>query len=140
MAKQPRSFTVDEDIADELSRRNDLNASGVVNDFLREYLDTSADNQAEAMVRQLKRDIREIDSDIEDLESKRQSKVEQLQEWKARRDEIDAEREQDALELVDGAPPDPQNARVQVAAERLEIPPEEMVERMEREGVSGRDV
>ena len=38
MPKQPRSFSLDEDIADILSERDDINPSAVVNQFLRQYL------------------------------------------------------------------------------------------------------
>lgn len=138
MGKKPRSFTVDEEIAEELSARSDLNASGIVNEFLREYLDTSADNQAEAMVRQIKREIREIDSDIEDLEAKRSKKIEQLQEWKERRDDIHNEQKEKALEKVRNCPPDKDIASVQVAAEMLGKTPEEMVEYMKSEDIGVR--
>lgn len=133
VSKKPRSFTVDEEVDEKLRRRQDVNASGLVNQFLKEYLDTSDENYAESMVRQLKREIREIDSDIEDLQAKRTRKVNDLQEWKEKRDKKHAEQREKAMEKVKGAPADPDLACVQVAADMLGITAKEMAEKMEQE-------
>ena len=38
MTKTPRSFSIDEDVDELLSDRDDINASGLVNQFLRDYI------------------------------------------------------------------------------------------------------
>lgn len=38
MGKTPRSFSIDEDVDELLGNRDDINASGLVNQFLRDYV------------------------------------------------------------------------------------------------------
>lgn len=63
MGKTPRSFSIDEELADAISDRDDLNASGAVNTFLREYLSGGRGSEAAIEVR-----ISQLDEEIADLE------------------------------------------------------------------------
>lgn len=85
MPKTPRSFSIDEDVDELLSDRGDINASGLVNQFLRDYvaggkgkeaalelrLDTLDDEIAdqEQSLRQMKRERNRIETQLEDLRS-----------------------------------------------------------------------
>jgi len=67
MSKKPRSFSIDEELADTLSERDDLNPSGAVNTFLREYLSggRGAEAAIEVRISQLDEEIAELEKDLE---------------------------------------------------------------------------
>jgi len=67
VTKQPRSFSVDEELVEMLSERDDINASGAVNTFLREYLAGGRGPEAaiEVRINQLDEDIAELERDLE---------------------------------------------------------------------------
>jgi len=69
MGKQPRSFSVDEDLAELLSERDDINASAVVNKFLREYLAGGRGEEAALEIR-----LSELDEEIASLETELERK------------------------------------------------------------------
>ena len=63
MGKTVTSFSVDEDIADLLSERDDLNKSAIVNQFLREYLAGGDGEEAALRIR-----LERLDEEIADTE------------------------------------------------------------------------
>jgi len=69
MGKQPRSFSVDEDLDELLSERDDINASAVVNKFLREYLAGGRGEEAALEIR-----LTELDEEIASLETELERK------------------------------------------------------------------
>ena len=63
MSKQPRSFSIDEDLNEVLSERDDINASAAVNTFLREYVAAGKGDEAALAVR-----LEQLDDEIADAE------------------------------------------------------------------------
>lgn len=100
MDKDRRSFSLDSDVAAELARRDELNASAIVNQFLREYIqngrsaDVALSIKREQLQRQLsdkraelsrlKSTIERLETDLEDVEgrikSRRQEEDERISE------------------------------------------------------------
>jgi chromosome segregation ATPase len=87
MGKQPRSFSIDEDVAELLADRDDINASAVVNKFLREYVAGGRGEEAALEIR-----MNELDEEIADLEK-------ELQRKKRERDRIESQLESRRSEL-----------------------------------------
>lgn len=67
--KRPRSFSIDEDVNELLSERDDINASAVVNKFLREYVAGGRGEEAALEIR-----LNELDDEIADLEKELEQK------------------------------------------------------------------
>jgi septal ring factor EnvC (AmiA/AmiB activator) len=63
MGKEPRSFSIDEDLNELLKQRRDINASALVNSFLREYVTEGKGREAALDSR-----LSELDEQIADLE------------------------------------------------------------------------
>lgn len=63
MTKVARSFSIEEDIAELLSDREDINASAVVNSYLREYIAGGRGREAALETR-----VEQLDGEIADLE------------------------------------------------------------------------
>jgi septal ring factor EnvC (AmiA/AmiB activator) len=66
VTKSPRSFSIDEDLDELLSEREDINASAVVNSFLREYVAGGRGKEAalETRVSQLDEEIADLEKDL----------------------------------------------------------------------------
>jgi len=81
MSKSPRSFSIDEDIDELLSNREDINASAVVNSFLREYVAGGRGKEAalETRIQQLDEEIAEMEKDLERKRRERDRLEQQLQ-------------------------------------------------------------
>jgi len=128
VSKKPRSFTIDEDIAEELSKREDINASAVVNNYLREFLDATDATEDEVIVREIDRQIDDIDEEIQDKESKR-GRLERRKERILERDDEDyGEEEQQLLEKLRQVPRDPEHPLVQEVAEKLDMDPSDAIQ------------
>lgn len=69
MSKQPRSFSIDEDVNKILTDRDDLNASAAVNSFLREYVASGKGEEAALEIR-----LQQLDDEISELEQEKQQK------------------------------------------------------------------
>lgn len=98
--KEVKSFTVDEDIAEELSERGEINASQVVNNYLRQFLDATDRTESEAIIAEINRQISDIDDEIDKLEDKRENLVNRRE----RIQEQDTEQKQEAIEALSNIP------------------------------------
>ena len=80
MGKEPRSFSIDEDLDELLSEREDINASAVVNSFLREYVAGGKGREAalETRVQQLDEEIADLTMKLERKERERDRLKQQL--------------------------------------------------------------
>jgi predicted RNase H-like nuclease (RuvC/YqgF family) len=80
MGKSPRSFSIDEDLDELLSQRDDINASAVVNSFLREYVAGGRGREAalETRVQQLDEEIADLEMQLERKRRERDRLEEQL--------------------------------------------------------------
>ena len=134
MGKSPRSFSIDEDLDNLLSEREDINASAVVNSLLREYVAGGKGTEAalEARVQQLDEEIADLEKDLQrkqrerdrlnkQLERERESLHEAVQEVirMIRNDEFFAEN----LE--------PDNGMISTKAGNAGVPAERLIEEVE---------
>lgn len=90
MSKTPRSFSIDDDLAELLSERDDINASAAVNTFLREYVGGGRGDEAalELRLRQLDEDISELEQTLTSKQRERDRIEQRLQEKRSALDEI----------------------------------------------------
>lgn len=133
MTKQPRSFTIDEDLDEELRQRSDVNASGVVNDLLRDYLEASDATKDEVILRNLNREIDELEADIAEKEEKLKAKKEKRQEVKRRIEQKAENEEARVIERLAEVPADPSHASVVRGADEVGMTPEALARRMAQE-------
>jgi len=125
MTKTTRSFSIDEELEQELQLRNDVNASAVVNNFLSEFLAASDATEEEVLIRELTRQIEELDEEIEEKEEKREELVERRERVRERA-EVDSEEEKhEQLQKLRHVPADPEHSLVQDVADELDMTPEE---------------
>jgi len=124
VSKTPRSFTIDEDIAEALSERDDINASGVVNDFLREFVSGGKSTEAALEVRlnQLDEEIADVEQELTRLRRERERVETRLDERRSalaeELDEFEAmiDRGEFAPSNIDAS-----NPAIQKAAQRAEV-------------------
>lgn len=90
MSKTPRSFSIDEELADAISEREDLNASGAVNTFLREYLSggRGAEAAIEVRISQLDEEIADLEKDLERKRRERDRLEGRIQDKRDAMDEV----------------------------------------------------
>jgi septal ring factor EnvC (AmiA/AmiB activator) len=69
VTKKPRSFSIDEDVAEILAQREDVNASAAVNQFLRQYVASGDGEEAALRVR-----LEQLDDEIASLEKELEQK------------------------------------------------------------------
>lgn len=90
MSKQPRSFSIDGELAEALSERDDLNASGAVNTFLREYLSggRGAEAAIEVRISQLDEEIAELEKDLKRKRRERDRLEQRIQDKREAMDDV----------------------------------------------------
>jgi hypothetical protein len=128
--KEARSFSIDADLKEELQHRNDLNASAVVNSYLREFLDATDATEEEVIIREINKQIENIDDDIEELEEERERLVNRKERIKKRADEREEEAVEDTLHRLNNVPANPENGFVVEAAQDLDMEPEVLARKL----------
>lgn len=98
MSKKRRTISIDEDIEDELSSREHLNASSIMNELLRQYLFQGESQDAALHMRKkdLEKEIEDTRREIAHLETK----VERLQDEKAKVNDMLRERRREGHEEI----------------------------------------
>jgi septal ring factor EnvC (AmiA/AmiB activator) len=134
MGKSPRSFSIDEDLDELLSEREDINASAVVNSFLREYVAGGRGKEAalETRIQQLDEEVAELEKDLERKRRERDRLEQQLTNERETTQDAVAE----LVEMVrDGDFPrenvTPENDAVVLRASEAGIPIERFIEEVE---------
>lgn len=121
------SFSIDEEIRNYLREHDQINNSGLVNQFLREYLATGTVDGIQFRLDRIDSEIEETRSRLERLKEER----EQLQKIKERREQ---EREADFDEIVDQLTTisyeklDKDNPAIVAKANELNMTPRELAE------------
>jgi len=144
MPKKPRSFSIDEDVAEILSDRDDVNASAAVNKFLREFLTSGRGAEAALEVRlsQLDEEIADTEKQLERLQRERDRIEERLRQNKS---ELTEQVNEVANMVNEGGFPaeniDPENPAIQNWASEAGVPAERFVDELEAKVVTdgGRD-
>lgn len=90
MPKKPRSFSLDEDIDEILSQRDDINASAAVNQFLRQYVASGDGEEAALRVRleQLDEEIATLSKELEQKKRERDRVESRLDEQREEQNEV----------------------------------------------------
>jgi len=134
VSKQPRSFSIDEDVAEVLSERDDINASGVVNQFLREFISNGRGKEAalEVRVSQLDEEIADLETDLERKRRERERLEEQLESRRSNLYDV-LERVESMIERGDFPRENvsPDNAAIQNYANDAGVPADRFVDELE---------
>lgn len=127
MSKERRAVSLDPEV-DAYLARDEVNASGLVNDLVKRHMNGDAGEKA---LRELRR--KQLQSEIESLKSRAEQKREELETI----DDVEAEAEQerqaklqDAIEKCEGAPRDASHPAIKAQAKRLGMDPEEFVKEL----------
>lgn len=128
MSKKSQSFSIDEDIKEELKHREELNASQVVNNYLREFLDATDATEEEVIVREINNQIQDIDDDVERLARKRHRLVNRRERVKGRTERRENEKFEEVLERLSMIPADPQHPQIVSETDELDMTPEELAQ------------
>lgn len=134
MPKKPRSFSIDEDVNEMLSERDDINASAVVNKFLREYVAGGRGEEAALEIR-----LNELDDEIADLEKeleqKRRERDRIENQLNSRRSELREQLAEVEQKVREGAFPrenvDPDNPAIQRWASKAGVPAERFADELQ---------
>lgn len=127
MSKERRAVSLDPEV-DAFLARDEVNASGLVNDLVKRHMNGDAGEEA---LRELRRE--QLQSEIESLEADAERKREELETINEVESEAEAEREatlQEAIDKCDGVPRDPENPAIQTQAAKVGMEPEEFVDEL----------
>lgn len=127
MSKERRAVSLDPEV-DAFLARDEVNASGLVNDLVKRHMNGT---DGEKALRELRKE--QIRSEIDSLETRAEQKREELETI----DTVEAEREDereselaDAIEKAEGAPRDPQNPAIQEQAKRVGMDPDAFIDEL----------
>lgn len=129
MGKEIKSVSIDEGLAEAIDEADDLNLSGLVNEMLRAYF-TTGDTHRSAIrsrLEQVEEEIEETEEELNELRNEKE-RLEQLLEKEEA--EMEPLREQ-AVELFSGRDVDVTNPAVEQWAMKLDMPPQELLEKVE---------
>lgn len=128
MSKKVTSVSIDEALAKRLEHDEHVNASGLFNQFLKEYYSTGSADGLELRLQQVEREIDETKADLERLEDER----DRLLEMKEQRDEDREPELEEALDVLASIPDEklgPKNPAVMNHANSLGIAPQRLAEK-----------
>lgn len=134
MGKSPRSFSIDSDIDELLAEREDINASAVVNNFLREYVANGRGTEAalETRISQLDEEISDLERDLTKKKRERDRLESQLE---RRRDDVHEVVDEVVNKIRDDLFPrenlDDENDAVQRWAGEAGVPVEQFISKVE---------
>lgn len=134
MGKSPRSFSIDEDLDELLSNRDDINASAVVNNFLREYIAGGKGTEAalEARIQQLDEEIADLEKSLERKRRERDRLETQIErERESLHDAVEEMLEMIRRDEFDPADLSPDNPAVSTKAGKAGVPAERLIEEVE---------
>lgn len=121
--KERISATVDEDVLDQLQARQDMNVSGLVNKLLRQYLMNGGTDETAKRVRinRLRDEADELEEEAGELRAQAQAIEDHIKEHQQQQQQQIAE----AVEKLEGVPPDPDNPSIKNVAAEVGMEPEE---------------
>ena len=128
MSKQRRSVTLEPEV-DEYLSRNEVNASGLVNDLVRRHMNGGIGDDAVLRMRK-----QQVKSEVEHLEARTQNKLEELEKLEQRLETRTERREKkldEVRERLEGVPLEPDNPGVEKQAQKVGLSPEELIAELE---------
>lgn len=124
MSKERRAVSLDPEV-DAFLAREEVNASGLVNDLVKRHMNGT---DGEDALRELRK--KQIRSEIESLENRAENKREELETIDAVESDAEEERKaelEDAIAKCEGVPRDADNPAIQAQAKRVGMTPEEFI-------------
>lgn len=141
MAKERKTVSMDETLAEEIDRRPELNLSGVVEDFLRGYLSYGDKTSAalEARLEALERQREQLKTELDDVEAEMEEVRTLLEEQREAESHHDEVLDELAEKFPDGDQLTADNPAVRNWANKLDRRPTELVDEIEhrRNGAHG---
>jgi len=128
MSKQRRSVSLEPEVHEYLSR-DEVNASALVNDLVRRHMNGAAEDAAIIEMRK-----QQVESEVEHLRTRTESKISELEQLEAKLENHTSQRQaelDDALEKLQSVPADPSNAAIRTHADKLDMTPEQLIEKVE---------
>jgi len=128
MSKERISASVEPEVA-EFLRGDDVNASGLINQLVKNHMDTGGGRKA---MLQLRRE--QLQSEINEARNTVAAKQDSLETVEAELDELTDDTDEVVAEASDAladAPADPENPAVKNWADKAELPPAEFLSRLE---------
>jgi len=132
MSKERRTVSIPEEVDDHLSREG-VNASELVAKLVKQHMNGGATQDQILEFR-----IKQVQSEVEDIRGRLERKERELEELKARRQEYHEQQQQefqsklsDAREALSGVPLSIDNPAVQNWAEKLDLTPETLIDKLE---------
>lgn len=132
MSKERRTVSIPEEVDDHLSREG-VNASELVAKLVKQHMNGGATQDQILEFR-----IEQVQSEVEDIRGRLERKERELDELKARRQEYHEQQQQefqsklsDAREALSGVPLSIDNPAVQNWAEKLDLPQEDLIDKLE---------
>jgi len=130
MTKERITASVDPEVAEFLTQ-DGVNASGLVNRLVQDEM--AGTNEATVQMIELR--LEQVESDCESLEQRLKAKEKERVRLETRLSELKAEQDSRLDEVREKIPPgfrDPENDAIQTWAAKLDMPPEELVAKLER--------
>ena len=127
MGKERRAVSLDPEV-DAYLAREEVNASGLVNDLVKRHMNGDAGTDA---LRELRR--KQLKSEIESYEKQAEQKRDELETLNKVESEAEQEQEaklQAAIEKCEGLPRDPDNPAIETQAAKVGMDPEEFVDEL----------
>jgi len=134
MSKERQTVSIDEEVLEEV-KDTEGNVSGVVNRLLREYVASAGDGPIG-----LEMKLRDIEQKLDQAMTERDRvnrRIERLRNQKTRveeeiedRQNVQKQRLEDAADALQNTPPDPTNPAVQNWAEKVGVPAQELLRRL----------
>jgi len=128
MSKKVTSVSIDEELGRRLENDDHVNASGLFNQFLKEYYATGSVDGVDLRLRRLDRELQKARDKVERLEAER----EELLERKEQQEEAQSEELEEALDVLQSIPNrklGPDNPAVVNHANDLGLSPRELAEK-----------
>ena len=132
MGKKRISVTVDEDIRDYLQQNDQINNSGLINRFLREYLATGTVDGIQFRLDRLESEIEETRTQLERLKEEREQ-LRRIKEAREKEQEEEFEEVVNQLTTISYDKLDKDNPAIVAKANELNMTPRELVEHVREE-------
>jgi len=128
MSKERRTVSLDGDVENYLSSEG-VNASQLVNKLVKNHATAGGDKKAMLEIRE-----EQLLSDINELENRKETKVDELQRVREQLDGFKSEVDwvvEEAVEKLDDVPWEPTNPAIENWASKAEVSPDEFIDRLE---------
>lgn len=131
MSKKRRSVSLEPKVHEYLSRE-EVNASALVNDLVRRHMDGAAEDAAIIELRK-----QQVESEVDHLRARTESKLNELEQLEEKLQTHSSQRRaelENALEKLQSVPQEPSNPAIRTHADKLDMTPEQLIEKIDEYG------